>query len=128
MLLFTEVCSIASSAERSPSRTDKFRDAAIIYGFLDILDEEKEAEAEVAAMHEGRGLGSGTNTDEESHIKRRASPTSLSGPSLHKRPSIKITRGPPMKVEGEETHRTSSGLSNETSLEEDPVRRSMDTD
>lgn len=105
---------------------------AIIYGFLDILDEEREAEAEIAAMHEGRGLGSGTNTDEESHIKRRASPTSLSGTNLHKlhkRPSIKITRGPPKKVEGQESQRTSSGLSNETSREEDPARRSsMDTD
>lgn len=103
---------------------------AIIYGFLDILDEEKEAEAEVVAMHEGRDLGSNTNTEEESHVKRRASPTSLSGPNLHlhKRHSIKIARGPPKKVDGEETHRTSSGLSNETSLGDDPVRRSMDTD
>jgi len=85
---------------------------AIIYGFLDILDEEKEAEAEVAAMHGGRGLSiSGTNTDEESHIKRRASPTSLSGPTLHKRPSIKISRDTPMKTDGEEASRPTSGLS-----------------
>lgn len=59
-----------------------------------MLDEEKEAEAEVSAMHAASRTpgGSGATTDEESHVKRRASPTSLSGASLSKRPSIKIAR------------------------------------
>lgn len=50
---------------------------SVITGFLDLVDEER---------------GSAPTTDDESHIKRRASPTELSGASLQKRPSIKLRR------------------------------------
>jgi hypothetical protein len=103
---------------------------AIIYGFLDILDEEKEAENEVAAMYAGKTFGSsGINTDEDHHSKRRASPTSLSGPSLHKRPSIKINRSPKINGGSDESASSlkASGLSTSISASDNNASK-METD
>jgi hypothetical protein len=101
---------------------------AIIYGFLDILDEEKEAENEVAAMYAGKTLGS-SGTDEDHHSKRRASPTSLSGPSLHKRPSIKINRSPKINGGSDESASSlkASGLSTSISASDNNASK-METD
>lgn len=76
---------------------------AIIIGFLDMLDEEREAlhadQGRFSATHSVSGSSAGL-TDEEGHHKRRASPTDLAGSRLQKRPSIKL-RSNPVKSRGQ---------------------------
>jgi len=71
---------------------------SVIYGYLDMLDEETQAAEEAQAAHDDlhdavRGNSSssagGVHFDEDGHIKRRASPTELSGASLTKRASFR---------------------------------------
>lgn len=69
--------------------------AAIIIGYLDMLDEEKEIEQELHGSASASSLTSrpnnhsGATTDEENQIKRRAPDTELGGSGLTKRPSLK---------------------------------------
>lgn len=67
---------------------------AIIIGYLEMLDEEREALKQDITLRSPNhllGLASTGSTDDEGHHKRRASPTDLgSGIRLQKRPSIKL--------------------------------------
>jgi hypothetical protein len=66
----------------------------VIYGYLNMLDEETQAAEEAQAAHDDLhalhgNFNSTSLTDEEAHIKRRASPTELRGADLTKRPSFR---------------------------------------
>lgn len=69
--------------------------AAIIIGYLDMLDEEKEIEQELHGSGSSNNFvsrannHSGATTDEENQIKRRAPDRQLVGSGLTKRPSLK---------------------------------------
>jgi len=70
---------------------------SVIHGYLNMLDDETQAAEEAQAAHDdlhdalhGK-INSTSPTDEEAHIKRRASPTELRGADLTKRPSFRKT-------------------------------------